>query len=206
MALCIIMLYRSRLNLLLRQPSVSPLPAEDARVAHDWTRSYTISEGVGLPQGAPTLEIPLAQSEILLTQSGGRECGRTGVGVAGVGPVGVGVAGEEPAGVGVAGERPAGVSVAEEEPTGVGVAGAEPTGVAGEPEVGEAGEPEVGVAGAEPGHATVGHVMLSREKSVSDEVRNSPGFKFLTREDLYKFAKVWSGGLCTQGSSCSQPN
>ena len=31
---------------------------------------------------------------------------------------------------------------------------------------------------------------LSRMDSVSDEVRRSPGFKFLTRPDLYKFVKV----------------
>ena len=33
-------------------------------------------------------------------------------------------------------------------------------------------------------------LCLRHMESVSDEVRRSPGFKFLTRPDLYKFAKV----------------
>ena len=43
---------------------------------------------------------------------------------------------------------------------------------------------------AESEGGTVGHVMLSRLESVSEEVRRSPGFRFLTRPDLYKLAKV----------------
>lgn len=139
------MLSRSRLNLLLRQPSVSPLPEEGT------TQSHTISEGVGVQLTTPTLETPLAQSETPLMQlelEGSTGSIRTNVGVAGEEPTRVGVAGEEPAEVGVAGEEP--------------------------------------VAGVGPAGATV----LYGEESVSDEVRKSPGFKFLTREDLYKFAKV----------------
>ena len=49
----------------------------------------------------------------------------------------------------------------------------------------ESSQKEVGLS-----NGTVGHVMLSRLDSVSDEVRKSPGFQFLTRADLYKFAKV----------------
>ena len=51
-------------------------------------------------------------------------------------------------------------------------------------------EAESDAKGAEPVGETMGHMMLSRVESVSDEVRRSPGFLFLTRPDLYKFAKV----------------
>ena len=115
-----------------------------------------------------------------------------GVGVAGDG---VGVAGDS---VGVAGDS---VGVAGD---GVGVAG-DGVGVAGDgmgvvkvvelaPDVGGAGMNEAGVGGAGvesgTGDGTVGHMVLSREASVTEEVQRSPGFRFLTRPDLYKFAKV----------------
>ena len=35
-----------------------------------------------------------------------------------------------------------------------------------------------------------GHLLLARTRSVDDSVRKSPGFCFITRPDLYKFAKV----------------
>ncbi len=58
------------------------------------------------------------------------------------------------------------------------------------------------VEGVETGGGTVGHVMLSRLDSVSDKVRRSPGFQFLTRADLYKFAKVRKvGGAGRSGFS-----
>ena len=47
-------------------------------------------------------------------------------------------------------------------------------------------------------------LMLTRKGSIEESVRQSPGFCFITRPDLYKFAKVSSGintGLSTAGSS-----
>jgi len=51
-----------------------------------------------------------------------------------------------------------------------------------------------GKGGADGGRACAGAGgelrTLKHLESVSDSVRNSPGFKFLTRPDLYKFVKV----------------
>ena len=53
----------------------------------------------------------------------------------------------------------------------------------------EGAESAGGGVGVATSGGTVGHVF-TRLESVSDDVRSSPGFQFLTRADLYKFAKV----------------
>lgn len=67
-------------------------------------------------------------------------------------------------------------------------------GEAAEREEGEAAEREEGEAAErdeEGGAEGMGEVMSLRHmESVSEEVRRSPGFKFLTRPDLYKYVKV----------------
>ena len=54
---------------------------------------------------------------------------------------------------------------------------------------------EEGAEGMMEEGGTVGHMVFKREESVSDAVRKSPGFLFLTRADLYKFAKVGGRSL-----------
>lgn len=55
---------------------------------------------------------------------------------------------------------------------------------------GVTGEGVAGVDGASGGVASGGIKTLKHLESVDDRVRDSPGFKFLTRPDLYKFVKV----------------
>lgn len=41
---------------------------------------------------------------------------------------------------------------------------------------------------------------VMRTKSIDDDLRESPAFKFITRPDLYKFAKVSVQTLCVTGN------
>lgn len=186
-----------------RQPSV-PTLCEEEKTDHRWARGHTISEGVGYGRRNPTLETPLTRSETSLSQMaetqgameesivGARSVreelsneeaeGSRTVGVVGEESVGEAAEGSRTVGVGVAGEKSASEEAEGARTVGVGVAGEEPLS-------GDSAGTNVGVAGA----GFEGDVVLSRERSVSDEVRKSPGFQFLTREDLYKLARVSSG-------------